>query len=66
MKLRFLTALIAMFAQAFSCASGQPQALIDVGDHKLAVLRLGSGQPTVVLEDGGGGIIESWSVIQLT
>jgi pimeloyl-ACP methyl ester carboxylesterase len=64
MNFRFLTALIAMVAQAFSCASGQPQALIDVGDHKLAILRIGSGQPTVVLEDGGGGSIDSWSVIQ--
>jgi pimeloyl-ACP methyl ester carboxylesterase len=40
------------------------QSHVDVGDHKLAVSMLGSGQPTVVLEDGGGGSIGSWSVIQ--
>jgi len=64
MNFRLLAACIAMFVQSISCASGQIQELFDVGDHKLAVLKLGSGQPTVVLEDGGGGSIESWSVIQ--
>lgn len=53
-----------MFAQAISNAWGQAQELIDVGDHKLAMTRFGSGQPTVVLEDGGGGSIESWGFIQ--
>ncbi len=64
MHFRHLTAMIAIVAQAHSFASDQTHGLIDVGDHKLAVSKLGSGQPTVVLEDGGGGSIRSWSAIQ--
>ena len=64
MNLRFVTALLATFSQALPCSIAQTHALIDVGDHKLAISKLGDGQPTVILEDGGGGSIGSWSVIQ--
>jgi len=36
-----------------SCRVQQPE-MIDVGDHKLAIVRSGKGGPTVVFESGGG------------
>ncbi len=37
--------------------------MIDVGDHKLQIVRSGSGSPTVVFEAGGGADIKAWSGI---
>src|SRR4029077_1689731 len=43
-----------------------PGRLVDVGGHKLHIWCTGSGEPTVVLENGlsGGSGIVGWSVVQ--
>lgn len=41
------------------------QEMVDVGGHKLQIVRMGQGSPTVVFESGlGGKEIERWSGIQ--
>ena len=40
-----------------------PGAFVDVGDHKLHLLCIGSGAPTVVLESGLGETSEAWDRI---
>lgn len=56
----FICAFVAIFAGR-CCA--KPTELIDVGDHRLALVRDGHGSPTVVLENGGGSDIRAWDVI---
>jgi pimeloyl-ACP methyl ester carboxylesterase len=42
-----------------------PGRLVDVGGHKLHILCTGSGEPTVILENGlGGSGLVSWSLVQ--
>jgi pimeloyl-ACP methyl ester carboxylesterase len=52
-SLRFcvLLAITALFVA--SCTAQKPE-MIDVGDHKLAIVRAGNGGPIVVFEWGGG------------
>jgi pimeloyl-ACP methyl ester carboxylesterase len=47
-------------------ANPPPGRLVDVGGHKLHIWCTGSGEPTVVLENGlgGGSGIVGWSVVQ--
>jgi pimeloyl-ACP methyl ester carboxylesterase len=43
-----------------------PGVLVDIGGHKLHVRCVGpsGGRPTVILEAGGGGFSNSWSLVQ--
>jgi pimeloyl-ACP methyl ester carboxylesterase len=47
-------------------ANPPPGRLVDVGGHKLHIWCTGSGEPTVVLENGlsGGSGIVGWSIVQ--
>ena len=41
-----------------------PGRLVDVGGHKLHIWCTGSGEPTVILENGLGGSGLGWSFVQ--
>src|SRR5688500_6171816 len=41
-----------------------PGRLVDVGGHKLHIWCIGSGTPTVVLENGLGGMSAEWGFVQ--
>jgi pimeloyl-ACP methyl ester carboxylesterase len=45
-------------------ASPAPGRLVDVGGHQLHIWCTGSGEPTVILENGLGGSTLSWSFVQ--
>jgi pimeloyl-ACP methyl ester carboxylesterase len=38
--------------------------LVDVGGHRLHLLCLGQGRPTVIMEGGGGGNVLHWMAVQ--
>jgi pimeloyl-ACP methyl ester carboxylesterase len=44
--------------------AGHPGSLAPAGDHRLYVECTGSGSPTVVLDSGGEGGVESWTEVQ--
>ena len=52
----FLAILLARESQAFR--------RVDVGGHRLRVLKTGNGHPTVVFESGSGSPLETWVRVQ--
>ena len=44
--------------------AGHPGSLVPAGDHRLYAECTGSGSPTVVLDSGGEGGVESWTEVQ--
>ena len=58
--------LFSLFLLSFShsaLSEGKPQ-MVDVGSHKLNLLQLGNGTPTVVFDSGFSDTLEAWSKIQ--
>jgi hypothetical protein len=41
----------------------EPGCLVDVGGHLLKINCIGSGSPTVVLENGLGGVLVEWQTV---
>lgn len=42
------------------CLAGQTPELVDIGTHRLDVLRAGTGAPTIVFEAGLGDALDDW------
>ena len=56
--------LLAFVAATFPVAlAGQSRQLVDLGGHRLDVLRAGTSGPTVVLEAGLGGELDDWAPV---
>ncbi|MGF1908634.1 alpha/beta hydrolase [Vibrio kasasachensis] len=58
----FLVLLLLSFSQP-ALSEDKPQ-MIDVGSHKINMLLLGDGVPTVVFDSGFSDTLEAWSKIQ--
>jgi pimeloyl-ACP methyl ester carboxylesterase len=59
---RCLLAVVPLFVLAM-VAVGQTPQLVDVGGHRLEVLRAGSGGPPVIFESGLGDTFDAWAKI---
>jgi len=58
-----LLALIVAAAVIFAASRSQPFVQVDVGGHNLRVLKIGTGQPIVVFENGGSVTLETWGKV---
>ncbi len=61
-RLSALALLVAVFV-IVTASRSQPFVQVDVGGHNLRVLKIGSGKPTVVFENGGSATLETWEKV---
>lgn len=60
----FLLFSLFLLSFSYSALSEDKPQMVDVGSHKLNLLQLGNGTPTVVFDSGFSDTLEAWSKIQ--
>lgn len=64
MRMRLATLLLASLVGTIPATSfGQRHQLVDIGSHRLDVVRVGAGSPAVILEAGLGDALDDWDPV---